>query len=118
VFGSLERKLQPKLNDSRVVHRGVYRAESRCVDVVHRQAELGVVEQVEELGAEVQAHIFPRQRELFDHGKVRVHEVGAVDGHAGGVAECEDGGRNEAGGVYVLQLTVVSPIDIATRHLL
>ena len=28
-----------------------------CVDVVDRRAELGVIEEVEELGAEIQAHL-------------------------------------------------------------
>src|SRR5271168_3240436 len=54
--------------------RGIYGSESQ---VVIGAAELGVVEEVEELGSECQAHPFARQRDQFDDGKVGVDEVWA-----------------------------------------
>src|ERR1700732_1547103 len=56
---ALERQLETELDQTRVVHSRVDRAEARGAAVVDWQSELGVVKQVEEFGAEVQAHIFP-----------------------------------------------------------
>src|SRR6201981_4140625 len=77
---ALERELQPKLHNARVVHCRIHNSKARCVDVADWRAELRVVEWVEELRSEVQTHIFPGQRELFDHGKIRVHKTGPVNG--------------------------------------
>ena len=89
---ALERKFQPELNNARIVHGRVHGSKARRIDVVDRQAELGVVPQVEELRPEVQAHILPRQGELLDDGEVRVHEVWTIDGHARSIPEVADGG--------------------------
>src|SRR5215472_10866309 len=75
-----------------------------------------MVEEVEDLGPEIQAHVFPRQRELLDDRKVRVHEVGTIYGHTIGVAKEALRGRDEACGINVLELGVVG-VNIATRDL-
>jgi hypothetical protein len=38
-----------------------------------------MVEQVKELRSEVQTHVLPGQNKLFDNGKIRVYETGAVN---------------------------------------
>src|SRR5882724_93755 len=112
---ALESELQSELNEAGVVHRAVHRSKTRGVDIVDRQAELRVVKQVEELRPEVQAHILPRQSELLDDGKVRIHEVRTVNGHARGMPEMVDGFR-EARFVDVLQFRLIGG-NITTRHL-
>ena len=111
---TLESELQPELNEARVVHRVVYLTKSRCPDIVDRQAELRVVEQVEELRPEVQAHILPRQRELLDDGEIRVHEVWTVDGHARSIPEVADR-TDEASRVNVLETLMAGRRGITTR---
>src|SRR6266481_9612741 len=110
----LERKLQSELNHARIVHRGVYLTKARCTNVIDRQAELRVVEQVEKLRPKVQAHVFPRQCELLDDREVRVHEVRAVDGHARSIPEVADR-SGEASRVNVLQTLVAGRRGITTR---
>src|SRR6266404_7448581 len=116
---TLESELQPELNEARVVHRVVYLTKAKCPDVVDRQAELRVVEQVEELRPEVQVHILPRQRELLDDGEVRVHEVWTVDGHARSIPEATDpevvDRTNEASRVNVLETLMAGRVGITTR---
>ena len=50
-----------------------------------------MIEEVEELGAEVQAHLFARQRELLDEREVGVDEIGSDDRDARGIAELAGG---------------------------
>ena len=111
---TLEGELQPELNEARVVHRVVHLTKARRPDVVDRQAELCVVEQVEELRPEVQAHILPWQRELLDDGKVRVHEVWTVDGQARSIPEVADR-TDKASRVNVLEILMAGRRGITTR---
>src|ERR1700722_11103059 len=78
----LESKLQAELHQTRVVHGGIHRAKPRRVDIGHRRTELRVVKEVEELRPEIQAHAFPRQRELFDNRKISVDETATGDRNA------------------------------------
>ena len=86
----------------------------RCAHIVHRHAELGVIEEVEELGAEIQAHLFARQRELFDDGEVGVDEIRADGRDAPRISQLSRRGRDEAGGIDLLQLGVVRAGGVAT----
>src|SRR5581483_9777990 len=46
--------------------------------------ELGMVEQIEELGLELETHAFAeRERKVFDHGEIRVHEPWTIDRSTG-----------------------------------
>src|SRR6266481_6715455 len=107
----LERKLQSELNHARIVHRGVYLTKARCTNVIDRQAELRVVEQVEKLRPKVQAHVFPRQCELLDDRKIRIDEVWAVDRHARSISKVADR-SGKASRVNVLQTRIVGCIGI------
>ena len=71
----LEREFESKLHHARIVHRRVHRAKPRSTNIGNRHAELRVIEQVEELCPEIQAHAFPRKRKLFDNGEVGVDET-------------------------------------------
>lgn len=71
----LEVEFERELYQSRIVHGRVYRAEADCAYVVDRQAKLCVIEEVEELCAEVQAHL-SWQGKLLDDGEIRIDEVG------------------------------------------
>jgi len=42
--GQLERELQSQLDQARVVHGGIHRAEAECVSIADRRPELRVVE--------------------------------------------------------------------------
>src|SRR5580658_8372830 len=102
----LEREFQAELDEARVVDGGADGAEAvggsasttcgKAASAEIRRAQaacaiwrgkLRMVEEVEELRAEVQAHVFPRKLELFDNGEVGVDEVGAGDRLAVGIAE-------------------------------
>ena len=67
------------MHKARIVHCGIYRAEADRAYIVHGQTELRVIEEVEELCAEVQTHLSVRQHKLLDNGKVGVDEIGAYD---------------------------------------
>ena len=64
MLAALEIQLEGELNHARVVYRPVHHAEtSGCIDVLHAaapaaQEELGMVEDVEELGPELHHHSF------------------------------------------------------------
>ncbi len=75
-----------------------------------------MVEEVEEFCPEVQAHIFPRQGELFDHGEISIDEIRTVDGNTTGVAELTRCGVRKAGWVNVLGLGLVG-VGIAAGNL-
>jgi len=60
---------------------------TRRANVINRRTELRVIEKVEELRSEIQAHVFPRQRELFDDGEVGIDEIRTVDGNTGSVPQ-------------------------------
>ena len=102
------------MDEARIVHGGIYGAETTGLDVVDRRTELGVIEEIEELGAEVQAHPFARQRELFDYGEVGVDEIGADGWDARGIAQLAGSGCGEAGCIDPLQLAVVRVGGVAT----
>lgn len=102
------------MHKARIVHSGIYRAESKSAHIVYRQTELGVIEEVEELSAEIQTHL-SRQRELFDNGKVCVDEIRSDSWDARRISQLADGGRNKAGRVDPLQLPVVRVVGVATR---
>src|SRR5579862_8542957 len=80
LYPTLEFEFQGELNHSRVVHRAIDQPKRRGrIDVLHsartsRQEELSMVEQVEELGTELQARAFARQHEILDDRKIRVHK--------------------------------------------
>jgi len=57
-----ESEFEGQLHEARIVHGRVYSAESLSIDVVDRRTKLRVIEEVEELGTEIQAHAFARQR--------------------------------------------------------
>ena len=64
----LEQEFEGKLNQTWVIHRIVYDAESgRGIQVRSRAAELRMIEQIEELGPQVKPHPFTRQHEMLDH---------------------------------------------------
>jgi len=71
---ALERKLKRQLDKARIVDGGVDDAEAWSAVILERHAVLCVIEEVEELSAEVQTHISARQRELLDEGEVGVDE--------------------------------------------
>ena len=64
--------------------------------------QVGVVEEVEDLGAELQAGAFGDVRGLEER-EVPVGEVGAGEGVAAEVADGAVGGREEGGGVEELR---------------
>src|SRR6266852_7529430 len=120
----LESKLEPKLHDARIVHRRVHRAKPKGSNIVNRRTELGVVEEIEELRPEIQAHAFPRQRELFDHGEVGVDETRTRDRDAIRVPQfpeehtvnLDNRRRNKAGRVDPLVPAVVGRVRVATSN--
>src|SRR6266852_5381674 len=112
----LESKLEPKLHDARIVHRRVHRAKPKGSNIVNRRTELGVVEEIEELRSEIQAHAFPRQRELFDHGEVGVDETRTRDRDAIRVPQPAWCRRNKAGRVDPLILAAVGRVRVATSN--
>jgi hypothetical protein len=112
----LERELQAELDEARVVDGGLGVAEEWVATVIDGQPELSVVEEVEEFGSEVQAHVFPWQLELFDDGEVGVYKVGTVYGHAVGVAEFTFQRLRKTSHVKVMGLGVVG-IGVASGNL-
>src|ERR1022692_4767498 len=76
----LEQKLKRKLNQARVIHRRVNRAETRRIelraggaDAAARRTELRMIEQIEDLGPEIEPHpLAPGQNEVLDSREVRI----------------------------------------------
>ncbi len=77
-----------------------------------------MVEKVEELRAEVQAHPFPRQGELFDDGKVGVHKARPRHRNTKRVPQLAWCRRNKAGRVNPLIQSAVGRVGVATRNLI
>src|SRR5437660_7880592 len=81
----LEVQLEGELNHARVVYCPVYHSETRpCVNVLHlagatQQVELSVVPGIEELGTEIQSHVFVGKREMLDERKICVHKTRTID---------------------------------------
>src|SRR5579864_7155964 len=113
---SLERKLQAELDETRVVNRRLNRPEGRSGKILDRHPELGVVKEIEKFRAEIQSHVFPWQRELFDDREVRVHEIRTEDRNSVRVAEFTRRGLRKAGHVQELRLGLIR-IRIATGNL-
>src|SRR5256884_9111138 len=85
-WGSLERQLQSKLNLSRCRHRAQNSAGARVHHACGQQSspvclvgypEVGMVEDVEHLGAEVQRLGLP-QCELLEEREIAAHELGPI----------------------------------------
>ena len=104
------------MHQARIVHRGIYGAEAKSAHIVYRQTELGVIEEIEELSAEIQTHL-SRQCELFNHGEVRVDKIRPDSWDPRRIPQLADGGHNKAGGVDPLELSVVRVVRVATRDL-
>src|SRR5580692_9217099 len=113
----LERQLEAELDEARVVYGGVDRAEAGGADVVDGHAELRMVKKVEEFRAEVQAHVLPWQRKLFDHREVGVDEIGTHDRDTGRVSELTRSRCDKAGRINPLKLAMVSGIETAASNL-
>jgi len=67
--------------------------------------------------AEIQSHILPRQRKLFDHGEVGVDEIRPHDRDTGRVAKLTGRRCDKAGSVNPLKLAMASGIRTAPRNL-
>src|ERR1700691_3791258 len=116
-------KIQPesKLNQPGIVQllidhaetgRSVYVLLSCVADATH--IELRVIEQIEKLGPKLQLHgLAPRQREVFDDGKIRVHETRAVNRSAGSDTEFSRRRVGESTGVEHCARQAVWPVGIA-----
>src|ERR1022692_836350 len=113
----LERELEGELHQARVVQGRVHRAKSGGVDIANRQSEMRVVEEVEELCPEIQAHAFPGQRESLDDGEVGVNEIRTHDRDTVRIPQLSGCCRLEAGWVNVLQFRLF-PIHIAPSNLI
>jgi len=73
----LERQLQSKLNQPRIVYRRIHRAKSWRRDVSDREPELWVIKQVEELGSELHPESFGNLRP-FEYGEIKVVDAGSA----------------------------------------
>src|SRR5581483_2362578 len=81
----LEEQLQAELNlPGR--SRQAYCAGLRSVDRRDRQAEIRMIEEVEEFGAELQSCALG-YRERFGDGDVEIHQAGAAQNVSAGIAE-------------------------------
>ena len=96
-----------------VVHGGLDKPESRRAHIGHGRTELWVIEEVEELGAEIQTHL-SGQPDLLDDREVRVDEIGSNGRDTPRIPQLAGEGRNKAGGVDPLQLAVGRIAGIAT----
>jgi hypothetical protein len=112
----LERKLESELDETGVVHSRVHRAKTQRTNVINWRTELRVIEKVEELRPEIQAHVFPRQREFFDYGEVGIDEIRTVDGNTGSVAKFTQCGLRKTGFVNVLELGLIG-VGVAAGNL-
>ena len=99
----LEPELQGKLNQPGIVDRLRDNAEVRRVDILPRREELGMVEEVEELGPELQFRTFARKLEVLDCGEVCVHEARSIEGCSARVPEFSGWGINVTIGIEELR---------------
>src|ERR1035441_644279 len=91
----LESNFKRKLDQPRVVHRGINRAETRRVELRARRAdaaagrtELRMIEEIEDFEPEIEPHpLTPWQNKMLDGREVRIHEVRAGDRSAGRVPQ-------------------------------
>src|SRR5579863_54951 len=83
----LEEKLQGKLHQAARL-RGLNLADGagRTVQIIHRNAKVGVIENVEEFGAELQVPRF-RQFEILQRGKIPLLHAGTGHDIAACIAE-------------------------------
>ena len=88
-----------------IVHGGLDKPESRRAHIGHGRTKLWVIEEVEELGAEIQTHL-SGQPDLLDDREVRVDEIGPGGRDTARVTQLASEGRNKAGRVDPLQLAV------------
>ena len=88
-----ERQFEGELNQPRIVHGIVNhvkrrrRIEVRSGAVPARGAKLWMVEQIKELGAQIEPHSFAGQGEMFDDGEIGVYEARTGKGRAVRVSE-------------------------------
>ena len=76
-----------------------------------------MIKKVEKFRSEIQSHVLPWQRKLFDHRKVGVDEIWTYDRDTACVSELTGRWRDKAGRVNPLKLAMVSRIRIAARNL-
>jgi hypothetical protein len=76
-----------------------------------------MIEEVEELGAEVQAHLFRGSANCLMTEKSVLTKSGPTTGTREALPNSPAGGRDEAGWVDPLQLAVVRVVDVATGDL-
>src|SRR5579863_3943528 len=81
----LEEKLQGELHQAAWL-RGLNLADVGAVHVVDRNAEVSVIENVEEFGAELQVFRF-RQAEILQRGKIPLLHAGSGDDIASGISK-------------------------------
>src|SRR5262249_52774808 len=92
---TLEEQLHAKLNLASRVRSG-NRTEGSAVGLLIRNAEVGVVQEVEEFAAELQPGTF-RNREVFVYSEVPLRETGSAEGVAAEVPERRIGRRQRKG---------------------
>src|SRR6516164_6956334 len=93
----LERELQRKLDQTRVVHGGVNCSEACRVYVYNGNIKLWMIPQIEEFSPELQEHTLAEGKsKVLDGREIRVHEPRS--GHRGtrGEAELADWWKHEA----------------------
>lgn len=76
-----------------------------------------MIEKVEELRAEVQAHVSPWQGKLFYDGEVAVDKIRTYGRDARRIPQLTDRRRNKAGRVDPLELAVVGVVSVAISNL-
>src|SRR4029077_189639 len=113
----LERELQSELHESRIVYGRVHRPKPQCADIIDRQTELRMIEQVEKLRSEIQTNVLPRKGELLEDGEIGVNEPGSSDRHARRVAQFALRRRNKASRGDRLLRAVVRGIGVAPSNL-
>ena len=116
----LESKLETKLHEARIVDGGGDGAEARGGEIRDAEAtgavwrsELRMVEEVEELGTEVQTHVLPWELELLDDGEVCVYKIRSCDWCARGITKLAVRRLSKAGGIKPLVDGMGTGIGIA-----
>ena len=97
---SLKEQLERELHDPRRIRRSVTTAKRGAIDVSIRQKKLGVVESVEEFGAELQIHSFLDQR-VFQQRDVPVVQTGSGEESAPRSSQCPQSLWAEQGSIEV-----------------
>ena len=95
----LPQKLQRELRDTRITGAANL-SNKRAVDAHFRRIELGMIEEVEEFGAELQGHAFGELR-VFQERHVPVIQSRYFDNISSRVAERSERRRLEAAGIEV-----------------